>query len=259
MPQRVAAPASIDHPGDEALTAEHLVCTEEERVRLPPSPCPPPMPALPASARDSTIDTFSPHESPSRKAKRCDGVRRVAAPTTHASVVSRAARTLRTVAAQVRLLPEALFTNARSSEDEHRRAKAVDAGSTPAGRIYADVVSTAERRVASPEVPVRFGPSASLFSQACGVTESIASSNLVGPGSSPGGPAFLHARSSRAEAARLSRGRRPPGPAVRIRSRTHPTTATKHRFCCGPKQVRLSTPHRQVAGSNPARSFSLLR
>ncbi len=135
MPQRVAAPASIDHPGDEALTAEHLVCTEEERVRLPPSPCPPPMPALPASARDSTIDTFSPHESPSRKAKRCDGVRRVAAPTTHASVVSRAARTLRTVAAQVRLLPEALFTNARSSEDEHRRAKAVDAGSTPAGRI----------------------------------------------------------------------------------------------------------------------------
>src|SRR6266853_16032 len=151
MPQRVAAPASIDHPGDEALTAEHLVCTEEERVRLPPSPCPPPMPALPASARDSTIDTFSPHESPSRKAKRCDGVRRVAAPTTHASVVSRAARTLRTVAAQVRLLP---------------------------GVLLADVVSTAERRVASSEVPVRFGPSASLFSQACGVTESIASSNL---------------------------------------------------------------------------------
>jgi hypothetical protein len=25
-------------PGDEALTAEHLACTEEERVRLPPSP-----------------------------------------------------------------------------------------------------------------------------------------------------------------------------------------------------------------------------
>src|SRR6266849_1056670 len=117
MPQRVAAPASIDHPGDEALTAEHLVCTEEERVRLPPSPCPPPMPALPASARDSTIDTFSPHESP-------------------ASVVSRAARTLRTVAAQVRLLP---------------------------GVLLADVVSTAERRVASPEGPVRVGPSASVF------------------------------------------------------------------------------------------------
>src|SRR6266853_1548583 len=259
MPQRVAAPASIDHPGDEALTAEHLVCTEEERVRLPPSPCPPPMPALPASARDSTIDTSSPHESPSRKAKRCDGVRRVAAPTTHASVVSRAARTLRTVAAQVRLLPEALFTNARSSEDEDRRAKAVDAGSTPAGRI-------ARGRCFNGRAPGRQpGGARSIravrfaFSQACGVTESIASSNLVGPGSSPGGPAFLHARPSRAEAARLSRGRRPQGLRFESASRPHPTTATKHRFCCGPKQVRLSTPNRQVAGSNPARSVTLLR
>src|SRR6266851_1671535 len=52
-----------------------------------------------------------------------------------ASVVSTAARALRTAVAQVRLLTEALFTNARSSEDEHRSAKAVDAGSTPAGRI----------------------------------------------------------------------------------------------------------------------------
>ena len=29
---------AFDQPGDEALTAERLVCTEEERVRLPPSP-----------------------------------------------------------------------------------------------------------------------------------------------------------------------------------------------------------------------------
>src|SRR3954453_12318052 len=45
----------------------------------------------------------------------------------NASVVSKAARTLRTVEAQVRLLPEAPFTNARSSVDEHRSATAVDA------------------------------------------------------------------------------------------------------------------------------------
>jgi len=49
--------------------------------------------------------------------------------------------------------------------------------------------------------------------------------------------------------------------AVRFDSaaRSHTTTATKHSFCCGPKQVRLSPPTRQVAGSNPARSLTLLR
>ena len=29
-------------PGDEVLLEEHLACTEEERVRLPPSPLPAP-------------------------------------------------------------------------------------------------------------------------------------------------------------------------------------------------------------------------
>jgi hypothetical protein len=63
---------------------------------------------------------------------------------------------------RVRLLPEASY--GRSSEDERCRAKAEDAGSSPAGHT----------------------------SQARGVSGSTVSSNLAGPGSSPGGPASAH-------------------------------------------------------------------
>jgi len=42
------------------------------------------------------------------------------------------------------------------------------------------------------------------------------------------------------------------GPAVRLRAPTahHDRDDTS---CCGPERIRLSTPHRQVAGSTPAR------
>ncbi len=183
-------------PGDEALTAEHLVCTEEERVRLPPSPCPPPMPALPASARDSMIDTFSPHYAPSRKAKRCDGVRRVAAPTTLAPLWCQG--------------QHAPFVRLRRRFDSCRRLS------------HADVVSIGRAPGRQPG-GARSIRAVRFFSRAgpwC--NGSIASSNLAGPGSSPGGPASSVARSSRAGAARLSRGQKASGPAVRIRIPTAP-------------------------------------
>ena len=124
--------------------------------------------------------------------------------------------------------------------------------------FYADVVSIGRAPGRQPG-GARSIRAVRFLTQARGVTASITSSNLVGPGSNPGGPAFSVARSSRAGAARFSHGRRPQGLRFESASRPHPTTATKHTFCCGPKQVRLSTPDRQVAGSNPARSFSVLR
>ena len=109
---------------------------------------------------------------------------------------------------------------------EHCPAKAEDAGSSPAGRAHADVAQTAKRRVASPERPVRLGSSA--LTKAPGVTESTASSNLAGPGSTPGGPArsTVAGRSGSV----ISGERRKP--AVRLRTRPHATTATH--ICCGP-------------------------
>src|SRR5205814_8294549 len=52
---------------------------------------------------------------------------------------------------------------------------------------FADVAQTEEHRAATPGRPVRSGSSASA--QACGVNGSTASSNLAGPGSTPGRPA----------------------------------------------------------------------
>jgi hypothetical protein len=52
---------------------------------------------------------------------------------------------------------------------------------------HADVAQSVEHRAANPVRPVRSGSSAS---QVRGVTGSTASSNLAGPGSIPGGPAF---------------------------------------------------------------------
>ena len=69
----------------------------------------------------------------------------------------------------------------------------------PSRAYCADVAQKEERQSATLERPVRSGLSAS---QTCGVSGSIASSNLAGPGSSPGG--FASARSSRAEVVRLS-------------------------------------------------------
>jgi hypothetical protein len=85
-------------------------------------------------------------------------------------------------------------------------------------------------------------------SKAPGVTESTASSNLAGPGSTPGGPArsTVAGRSGSV----ISGERRKP--AVRIRIRPHPTTATTPTLRAG--RSRLSTTNRQVAGSSPARS-----
>ena len=119
------------------------------------------------------------------------------------------------------------------------------------GVLHADVAHSEERRSATPERPVRSGPSAS---QARGVTGSIASSNLAGPGSSPGGSAFTE--SSRAGAARLPLGERWLSDQRRAVRHRYPTAFHDRDFscCCGPATLPLSTPHRQVAGSNPARS-----
>jgi hypothetical protein len=115
-------------------------------------------------------------------------------------------------------------------------------------RAYlADVAHEEEHRVASSERPVRAGSSAS---QVRGVTGSTTSSNLVGPGSNPGGPAV-----SRAGAIRLSHGK---SGNSRVVSTPQSDRAPRPRLrpAAGRNRIRLSTPNRQDAGSNPARSFS---
>jgi hypothetical protein len=112
--------------------------------------------------------------------------------------------------------------------------------------FHADVAQTAEHRVASPERPVRSGSSA-LTGPWC--NGSTTSSNLVGPGSNPGGPARRGPkRIGYLGTARSHCDHR----AVQVRARPQHTTATTRR-CCGPERHRFSTSDRQVAGSNPAR------
>ena len=138
----------------------------------------------------------------------------------------------------------AVDSYARSSED---RALSCDGSgrwfdSSRAYRIHrADVAQPAERRSATPERPVRSGPSAS---QARGVTGSTASSNLASPGSNPGG--FADARSSRAEAVRLSGEGGDPAERASNPARTeacgsglHTTTATTQ-SAAGRNGFRLS-------------------
>lgn len=97
--------------------------------------------------------------------------------------------------------------------------------------------------------PARRGPfdSGRPLSKAPGVTESMASSNLAGPGSTPGGP--VHHVAGRSGSV-ISGERREP--AVRIRSRPHATTATTPP-AAGQTVPVIDQTHRQVAGSSPAR------
>jgi hypothetical protein len=128
------------------------------------------------------------------------------------------------------------------------------AGSTPAGGSFLGGRSSDGRapgRHSGEARSIRVVRSTGLWCNG-----SMTSSNLVGPGSRPGGPAH-NARSSRAGVARLSgeSGCTSCAAAVRIRV----PTASHDRDvlpCCGPERFRLSTPHRQVAGSSPARSPS---
>ena len=120
------------------------------------------------------------------------------------------------------------------------------------GASLAHVAQEAEHRGATPGRPVRSGSSAS---QARGVCNgSTASSNLVSPGSRPGGPAPT-TRSSRAGAVRLS-GESGCTLVRRCGSTPRPDRSSRPRrtSCCGPERFRLSTPNRQVAGSSPAQS-----
>lgn len=111
---------------------------------------------------------------------------------------------------------------------------------------------SAERRGATPEVArsmrvVRF---TGLWCNG-----SMASSNLAGPGSNPGGPAHSLARSSRAEVARVISGEEAASRLLRFESahsRLHTMTATSHP-AAGRSGIRLS-PNAEVAGSSPARS-----
>jgi hypothetical protein len=118
-------------------------------------------------------------------------------------------------------------------------------------RLLADVAQREEHGTATPGRPVRSGPSAS---QACGVTGSTASSNLAGPGSNPGGPA-VHDRRGPERLGYLVRACTFGAVAVRLRIPTASSRPRRHKNCCGPERFRLSTPNRQVAGSNPARSI----
>jgi hypothetical protein len=119
----------------------------------------------------------------------------------------------------------------------------------------ADVAQKEEHRSATPGRPVRPGSSA-LTGPWC--NGSTTSSNLVGPGSRPGGPA-ARPRSSRAGAARLSHGKERPCSSVSNgRCGSTPPTTAHHDRDVRPAPGRNGSGyrliHRQVAGSNPARS-----
>ena len=132
-------------------------------------------------------------------------------------------------------------------------ATAEDAGSTPAGR-------TRRGRSSDGRAPERHsGEARSIrvvrFAQACGVTEARrAPTSLVRvrilaglPADDRRGPerlGYLMARAAVRVARAVRRPRRPTAP--------HDRDVLP---CCGPDGVRLSTPNRQVAGSNPARAY----
>jgi hypothetical protein len=79
-----------------------------------------------------------------------------------------------------------LFTRPKRSSTALRRQRSLVR--IQPGVPQADVAQTAKRRSATPERPVRFGPSALTFTGPW-CNGSTASSNLAGPGSIPGGPA----------------------------------------------------------------------
>jgi hypothetical protein len=97
--------------------------------------------------------------------------------------------------------------------------------------------------------------SAGRESQACGVSGSTASSNLVGPGSTPGGPA-VHDRRGPERLGYLVRACTFGAVAVRLRIPTAPHDRDITR-CCGPERFRLSTPNRQARSvvSRPQQIF----
>ena len=174
--------------GDEVLPEEHLACTEEEWVRLPPSP------------------------------------------SVHASVVSTASTRL-LYGRGAGSTPAGGSSNARSSADSSTALR----GQRTLVRIQPGVSRGRSSSGQSTGAPLRRGPFEPgrplSLPKAPGVTESTASSNLAGPGSTPGGPAHSPPyHSSRAGAARLSHGQRAPSGATRFEAaaRPHSTTATLH-------------------------------
>ena len=152
---------------------------------------------------------------------------------------------------RVRLLPEAP-SYARSSAE---RALSCDGRGRwfESSRAYhfADVAQKEEHRDATPGTPVRSGSSASVGPWCNGSTTS---SNLVGPGSTPGGPAATEDRRGPVRLGYLW-AERPSGRAVsKPRTRPHLTTATYVLLRAG--TVPVIDPYRQVAGSSPARSVA---
>jgi hypothetical protein len=89
-------------------------------------------------------------------------------------------------------------SDARSSADERCPATAEDAGSTPAGRVHADVAQSAEHRAANPGRPVRSGSSA--------LTGPWCNGAALRAPTSPVRVRILAGLSSRAGAARFSSG-----------------------------------------------------
>jgi hypothetical protein len=135
---------------------------------------------------------------------------------------------------------------------ERCSATAEDAGSIPAGRAdRADVAQSEEHRVASPERPVRTGSSAFANSW-CKRKHGELQPRRSGFES---WRVCLEARVAGRSGSIIWEGVCCFGSlaAVQVRARPHATTATPR--CCGPATLPLSTPDRQVAGSNPARSI----
>jgi hypothetical protein len=101
---------------------------------------------------------------------------------------------------------------------------------------FADVAQREERRSATPERPVRSGSSA-LTSTNRGLwcNGSMASSNLAGPGSTPGRPAAVTCRGPACSGYRASSGSTP---------HTGYIPRPRRNLCCGPERIRLSTRNR---------------
>ena len=171
----------------------------------------------------------------------------------HASVVSTAS-TRPLYGRGAGSIPAGGSLHARSSADRARPATAEVAGSSPAGRISpcADVAQTEEHRSATPERPVRSGSSAS---KARGVTEARRAPTSQVRVRILAGLLPIDRRGPKRSGYLVKAGRRALDPRrSSAATRPHPTTAT-HDSAAGRRRCRLSTPHRQVAGSSPARSI----
>jgi hypothetical protein len=151
--------------------------------------------------------------------------------------------------------PRSRDPHARSSED---RALPCDGGGRwfeSSRAFYADVAQPEEHRVASPGRPVRSGPSACVEGLWCNRQHGELQPRWSG--FEPWQACF--SSSSRADVVRFSGKGGNPAERARLPHRTatcgsglHATTATTPLLRAD--SVRLSTSHRQVAGSNPARS-----